>query len=88
MNRLKCSKPATTVSRRNCKLWSACCSNGAETYSYAMYLHRLFQHYNAGCPMRVVGTDINETLVESAGQGRYHVKPDEWKKFRGYFDEM
>lgn len=68
-------------------LWSACCSNGAETYSYAMYLHRLFQHLDAGCPMRVVGTDINETLVENAGQGHYQVKPDEWRKFRGYFDE-
>ena len=67
-------------------LWSACCSNGAESYSYAMYLHRLFQRLDAGCPMRVVGTDINETLIEGARKGAYQVKPDEWQEFRPYFE--
>lgn len=67
-------------------LWSACCSNGAESYSYAMYLHRLFQRLGAGCPMRVVGTDINETLIETARKGAYQVKPDEWQEFRPYFE--
>lgn len=67
-------------------LWSACCSNGAESYSYAMYLHRLFQRQGAGCPMRVVGTDINETLIETARKGAYQVKPDEWQEFRPYFE--
>lgn len=67
-------------------LWSACCSNGAESYSYAMYLHRLFQQLGASCPLRVVGTDINETLIESAGRGVFKVKPDEWQEFRSYFD--
>ncbi len=67
-------------------LWSACCSNGAESYSYAMYLHRLFQRLDAGCPMRVVGTDINETLIETARKGAYQVKPDEWQAFRPYFE--
>lgn len=68
-------------------LWSACCSNGAESYSYAMFLHRLFQRLGVGCPMRVVGTDINETLVENARQGHYQIKPAEWEKYRPYFDQ-
>lgn len=68
-------------------LWSACCSNGAESYSYAMFLHRLFGQLGASCPLRVVGTDINDALIENAKRGCYQIKRDEWQEFRSYFDE-
>lgn len=68
------------------KLWSACCSNGIEAYSYAMFLHRLFQFLEAPVPFGVIGTDINDDLIETARQGTYKVSASDLEKFRAYFD--
>lgn len=68
------------------RLWSACCSNGVEAYSYAMFLHRLFQRLGSPVPLGVVGTDINDALIETAKAGVYKVSEAERAKFKHYFD--
>ena len=68
------------------KLWSACCSTGAETYSYAMFLHELFGRTGVRCPLQVVGTDINEKLVSEAVEGKYRVSSSEAQNYRNYFE--
>jgi len=52
------------------RVWSAACSSGEEVYSLAMCVaenaHRL-----VGCRRLILGTDINETVLEQARAGRY-----------------
>lgn len=52
------------------RVWSAACSSGEEVHSLAMCIaenaHRLH-----GCRHVVLGTDINETVLERAREGRY-----------------
>ena len=68
------------------RLWSACCSNGVEAYSYAMFLHRLFQRLDVPSPFQVAGTDINEELIETARAGVYRVGAADQQKYRDYFN--
>ncbi len=67
-------------------LWSSCCSTGAETYSYAMFLHEFFKRTGVGCPLQVVGTDINEKLVAEAVEGKYRTTGSEARDYRSYFE--
>lgn len=67
-------------------LWSAACSSGIETYSYAMYIHRLLQRAGARCPFKVYGTDINKKLVASASKGEYEISKRDLERYRAYFE--
>lgn len=52
------------------RVWSAACSSGEEVYSLAMCVaenaHRL-----PGCRRLLLGTDINESVLDRAREGRY-----------------
>lgn len=67
------------------KVWSSCCSNGAETYSIAMFIHDLLARHRASCPMGVFGTDINEEMLSIARAGCYRVDQEELAKWGKHF---
>ncbi len=69
------------------KFWSACCSTGAEAYSYTMFLHDLFARKGINCPLQVIGTDINEKLVAEAEAGHYRVNGSELRAHERYFHQ-
>lgn len=56
---------------RSLALWSAGCSNGAETYSLAMLLRRRFGAQLAGWRVEILGTDINPSALLKARHGEY-----------------
>lgn len=62
------------------KIWSAGCSNGAEPYSLAIILEAM----GAGPEHRILATDVDVKILESAREGKYaeaelrSVKP-EWR---------
>lgn len=55
---------------RRLRLWSAGCSTGEEAYSLAMVL-REAQERNANWDIRLLATDIDSTVVETAAAGVY-----------------
>jgi chemotaxis protein methyltransferase CheR len=50
------------------KVWSAACSSGQEPYSIAMAL----EHLVAARRLAILGTDLNQQMVERARSGRYN----------------
>lgn len=59
---------ATRVGTRRLTFWSAAASTGQEAYSLAMLLLELgYRDWN----IQILGTDINETVLEKARMGRY-----------------
>lgn len=73
------------------KLWSACCSNGAEAYSCAMVAHETLKQLSGKCQFGVFGTDINEPLLEMARIGEYALDKDqvaEWGPLFERYGEM
>jgi chemotaxis protein methyltransferase CheR len=56
---------------RALRVWSAACSTGQEAYSFAILLREHFPHL-ANWNIRVEGTDICESVVKRAQQGRFH----------------
>ncbi|MDH5756831.1 MAG: hypothetical protein OEZ55_09205 [Nitrospinota bacterium] len=67
-------------------VWSSACSNGAETYSLAMFIHRKLGELGAKTPFMVFGTDINSHLVETAKSGRYQLIKSDLSNWRPYFE--
>lgn len=67
------------------KIWSSGCSNGAETYSIAMFVHELLARHRARCPLGVFGTDINEEMLSIGRAGIYRVNKDELNKWGKHF---
>lgn len=67
-------------------VWCAACSNGVEAYSYAMYIHRLLTRVKADLSFKVLGTDINQQLIETAKQGEYEISKDDLRNYRAYFE--
>ncbi len=58
-------------SRTKLKVWSAASSSGEEAYTLAMiYLEKLRPKY-AGLEIEIVGTDINQSVIETARSGVY-----------------
>ena len=55
---------------KSLRIWSAACSNGQEPYSLAMILKENRAHLR-GWHIEIVATDISETMLENARQGRY-----------------
>ena len=50
------------------KIWSAACAGGAEPYSLAIILKELAPRR----PHRLLATDLDQSILEQARQGRYH----------------
>ena len=51
-------------------IWSAACSSGQEAYSLAMVVLDWLPA-NPGFQVKITGTDISQTMVERAREGRY-----------------
>ncbi|MDH4184121.1 MAG: hypothetical protein OEV92_07865 [Nitrospinota bacterium] len=69
-------------------IWSSACSNGAETYSLAMYIHQLLADAKASTPFTVFGTDINPHLVDAAKAGIYQLIRSDLTRWRPYFEQF
>jgi len=65
------------------KIWSAACSIGAEPFSIAMLLDEI----SPGIKHKIIATDIDSTILETAKQGRFssteikNVTKDRLKKY-------
>jgi chemotaxis protein methyltransferase CheR len=53
---------------RRISIWSAAASSGQEAYSIAMLLHEMGLE---GWNIQILGTDINQQILERAASGRY-----------------
>lgn len=59
--------------RGSYRVWSAGCSSGEECYTLAMLLQDYVDRGGWLPPFEVLGTDISETVVKKAKEGRYPV---------------
>jgi len=53
------------------KIWSIGCANGEEPYSLSMLWKESFEKKFPRMRLTILATDINETLLKRAGEGRY-----------------
>jgi len=53
------------------KIWSIGCANGEEPYSLSMLWNERFEKDFPHIRLTILATDINESLLKRAGQGRY-----------------
>ncbi len=53
------------------RIWSAACSTGQEPYTLAMVLDRWLSQKRLDWRYRVVGSDIDRSVIEHAKEGRY-----------------
>ncbi|MGZ3525610.1 MAG: CheR family methyltransferase, partial [Thermodesulfobacteriota bacterium] len=53
------------------KIWSIGCANGEEPYSLSMLWKAKFENKFPKIRLTILGTDINEALLERAKEGRY-----------------
>ena len=61
----------TAANDRQVHIWSAGCASGEETYSIALAWHFAGRHRWPGIQLRILGTDIDDVLLERARQGCY-----------------
>ncbi len=61
---------AKQARNKQLNLWSAACSSGQEAYSLAIMLHE-WSLTNPGWTIRILGTDISETMVNRSRAGTY-----------------
>jgi chemotaxis protein methyltransferase CheR len=57
--------------RRPLRVWSAGCSTGEEPYSLAMLLLDVMEETGLTVPVRIIGTDVAASAVETACRGVY-----------------
>ena len=53
------------------RVWVAGCSTGEEVYSIAITILEYLQRYGESVPMQIFGTDVSETVLETARAGIY-----------------
>jgi chemotaxis protein methyltransferase CheR len=58
-------------SKRELRIWSAGCANGAEAYSIAITVHALLGNELGEWDIDIVGTDINRAFLAEADAGNY-----------------
>lgn len=56
---------------RSLSIWCAACSSGQEPYSLALLLREHFASTLAGWTVRILGTDLSESMLARARAGRY-----------------
>ncbi len=61
----------SALGKNKIKIWSAASSSGEEAYSIAMIFHDLIKPRFPNFELEIVGTDINNSVVETASQGIY-----------------
>jgi chemotaxis protein methyltransferase CheR len=61
---------ASRASGTTLNIWSAACSSGQEAYSLAMVVLDWLPA-NPGVQVKITGTDISQTMVDRAREGRY-----------------
>lgn len=57
---------------RKLRIWSAGCSSGEESYTFAMLLHEKKSTLLKDWSIDIIGTDINETVLSQAREGLYN----------------
>jgi len=60
-----------SIGFKRLKIWSAGCSSGEEPYSIAIVVHELKATLLQGWQIQILGTDINQTVLDKARQGIY-----------------
>jgi chemotaxis protein methyltransferase CheR len=68
--------PSVLASRANngkgkLKVWSSASSSGEEAYSLGMLFHEKIRPKYPGLDIEIVGTDINQSVLDTAGKGVY-----------------
>ncbi|MBF0484463.1 MAG: PAS domain-containing protein [Candidatus Omnitrophica bacterium] len=53
------------------RLWVPACSSGEEVYSFAIFLYEFLEERRIKPHIQVFGTDLSETLIETARSGIY-----------------
>ncbi len=61
----------STLNRNKLKIWSAASSSGEEAYSIAMIFQDLIKPRFPNMELEVVGTDINNAVIDTASAGVY-----------------
>jgi chemotaxis protein methyltransferase CheR len=75
--------PKLLQHNRQLKIWSAGCSNGSEAYTLALILEEM----TPGVKHTIIGTDIDERILNSARDGEYlerdvkNIPPHLFKRF-------
>ncbi|MEI7810885.1 MAG: protein-glutamate O-methyltransferase [Ignavibacteria bacterium] len=59
------------VNKKRIRIWSAASSSGEEAYSIAMTLTDLVKPKYQGLEFEIVGTDINQAMIDTAKKGLY-----------------
>ncbi len=62
---------ARNAATRRLRIWSAACSNGAETYSLAAIVRDVLGPARADWQVTIVGTDINRAFLSQARRGHF-----------------
>lgn len=66
-------KEAEERGNKKLRIWSAACSTGEEPYTLAMIMLNRFPFIrNSGWDMEIYGSDISETVLNSARKGEYN----------------
>lgn len=64
-------KSPSKTNKNKLRIWSAASSSGEEAYSIAMVLTEFIKPKYPGLNFEIIGTDINELMIETAKRGLY-----------------
>ncbi|MGF7535561.1 protein-glutamate O-methyltransferase CheR [Bacillus mexicanus] len=84
----KLAIPMISKGKRKIKLWSAACSSGEEPYTIAILLKENFPSLD----FEIIATDLDETILEKAKEGKYRIENLKGVFSKGvidkYFDQL